>query len=250
MAIVKYLVVSDMHGNWEAFRTVLRAVRRKRFDATLVLGDLVGYGAAPNQVVAACRNLPGTVYRVRGNHDKVVAGLEDGSDFNEVALTAARWTRTKLQPVNQRHVRELPRGPLFVEETVAMCHGAPIDEDLYLFASSDAQEAFEQFPAWLTFFGHTHLPSMFVLHEGEVKGILLTGERGRIQLRPEYRYLINPGSIGQPRDRDPRAAYMIYDSDRQIVHWYRRPYDIGHAQQRIAGAGLPVSLAERLAYGV
>ena len=99
---MRYLVVSDMHGNWDALETVLRAVRRKRFDGTLLLGDLVGYGAAPNQVVEACRRLPGKIYRVRGNHDKVAAGLEDGSDFNEVALAAARWTRTKLKPANSR----------------------------------------------------------------------------------------------------------------------------------------------------
>jgi predicted phosphodiesterase len=246
---VRYLILSDMHANWDAFAAVLRRARRKHFDAVLVLGDLVGYGAAPNQVVEAVRRLAPRAYSVRGNHDKVVAGIDRGSNFNQTALAAALWTAERLTPSNLRYVRELPQGPLRVEPGLAICHGSPLDEDTYVFSDADAYEIFSGFPLPVTFFGHTHIPSLFSL-EGRSLGVrALRGRSGRIVLHPEGRYLVNPGSIGQPRDRDPRASYMTYDSERRVVHWYRVPYAIASAQARIRKAGLPVSLADRLAFG-
>lgn len=115
---MRFLILSDMHGNADAFGAVLRRVRRKRFDVVLVLGDLVGYGAGPNQVVDAVRELPGRMYAVRGNHDKVAAGLEDGSNFNHAALLAARWTTERLTATNLRYVQDLVKGPLETEEGV------------------------------------------------------------------------------------------------------------------------------------
>jgi predicted phosphodiesterase len=246
---VRYLILSDMHANWDAFETVLRRARRKRYEAVLVLGDLVGYGAAPNQVVEAVRRLGPRLFTVRGNHDKVVAGIDSGGNFNQTALTAAQWTTGRLTPGNLRYVRELPQGPLRVEEGVAICHGSPLDEDTYVFSDVDAWEIFSRYEMPVTFFGHTHIPSLFWL-EGRLLGVkALRGTSGRIVLSPGGRYLINPGSIGQPRDRDPRASYMIYDSKKRVVSWYRIPYPIGDAQSRIRKAGLPNSLADRLAVG-
>lgn len=246
---MRYLILSDMHANWDAFETVLRRARRKRCDAVLVLGDLVGYGGAPNQVVEAVRGLGPRLYAVRGNHDKVVTGIDSGGNFNQTALTAAQWTTGRLTAANLRYVRELPQGPLRVEEGLAICHGSPLDEDTYVFSDVDAWEIFSRFEMPVTFFGHTHIPSLFWL-EGRLLGVkALRGTSGRIALSPGGRYLINPGSIGQPRDRDPRAAYMIYDSARRVVNWYRVPYPIGEAQRRIRKAGLPNSLADRLAIG-
>ncbi|HEY0514409.1 MAG TPA: metallophosphoesterase family protein [Thermoanaerobaculia bacterium] len=246
---MRYLILSDMHANWEAFETVLRRARRKRYDAVLVLGDLVGYGAAPNQVVEAVRGLGPRLYTVRGNHDKVVSGIDSGGNFNQTALTAAQWTTGRLTAANLRYVRELPQGPLRVEEGLAICHGSPLDEDTYVFSDVDAWEIFSRFDMPVTFFGHTHIPSLFWL-EGRLLGVrALRGTSGRIALSPGGRYLINPGSIGQPRDRDPRAAYMVYDSERRVVNWYRIPYAIGEAQRRIRKAGLPSNLADRLAVG-
>ncbi|MGE0641105.1 MAG: metallophosphoesterase [Thermoanaerobaculia bacterium] len=244
-----YLILSDMHGNTDALSAVLRRVRRKKFDVTLVLGDLVGYGAGPNQVVEAIRDLPGVVYRIRGNHDKVVAGIEDGSNFNHAALTAARWTADHLTAANLRFVRELPQGPVTVPEGFSICHGSPLDEDTYVFSMYEAWEIFEQFPADLVFFGHTHVPSLFVHHGREIRVALLPGESGTITLEPDRRYLVNPGSIGQPRDRDPRAAYMTYDSVKKTIRWHRVSYAVERAQQRILKAGLPKILADRLAIG-
>jgi predicted phosphodiesterase len=246
---VRYLILSDMHANWDAFETVLRRARRKRYEAVLVLGDLVGYGAAPNQVVEAVRRMGPRLYTVRGNHDKVVAGIDSGGNFNQTALTAAQWTTGRLTPGNLRYVRELPQGPLRVEEGMAICHGSPLDEDTYVFSDVDAWEIFSRYEMPVTFFGHTHIPSLFWL-EGKLLGVkALRGTSGRIVLSPGGRYLINPGSIGQPRDRDPRASYMIYDSRKRVVTWYRIPYAIGEAQARIRKAGLPNSLADRLAVG-
>jgi len=246
---VRYLILSDMHANWDAFEIVLRRARRKRFDAVLVLGDLVGYGAAPNQVVEAVRAFAPRLYTVRGNHDKVVAGIDGGGNFNQTALLAAQWTAQRLTATNLRYVRNLPRGPIDVAPGLAICHGSPLDEDTYVFSDVDAFEIFSSFSVPVTFFGHTHIPSLFTLHGRKIGVTALRGTSGRILLHPEARYLINPGSIGQPRDRDPRAAYMTYDSDRRVVRWYRVPYAVGAAQGRIRKAGLPNMLAERLAVG-
>ncbi len=246
---MRYLILSDMHANWEAFAAVLRRARRKRFDAVLVLGDLVGYGAAPNQVVEAVRRLGPRLTVVRGNHDKVVAGIDSGGNFNQTALAAAQWTTGRLTAANLRYVRELPQGPVQVEEGLAICHGSPLDEDTYVFSDVDAWEIFSRFTVPVTFFGHTHIPSLFSL-EGRVLGVrALRGASGRITLAPEGRFLINPGSIGQPRDRDPRASYMTYDSERKVLRWHRIPYAVAEAQRRIRKAGLPGSLADRLAVG-
>lgn len=247
---MKYLVLSDMHANHVALRAVLRRVRRKRFDATLVLGDLVGYGAEPNQAVEAIRGLPGRVLTVRGNHDKVVAGIDSGESFNQVALTAARWTARHLTPPNLRYVRDLAMGPRQVEADLAICHGAPVDEDKYLFSDRDAAQVFSSWQVPVTFFGHTHVTSVFSLEGGGIRVRQLVGARGELELEPGARYLVNPGSIGQPRDGDPRASYMTYDSESGKVRWYRVEYPVAAAQARIRKAGLPGVLADRLGVGM
>lgn len=247
---MRYLIVSDMHGNCDAFDAVLRKLRRKRFDAVLVLGDLVGYGAGPNQVVEAVRGLAGAVHTVRGNHDKVIAGIENGANFNHVAQVAARWTADRLTPGNLRFVRELPQGPLDVGDGVMICHGSPLDEDAYVFSDYDAYEIFLATTAPVTFFGHTHVPSVFVLHPHGIDVGLLRGPSGEIEIQPGCRYLLNPGSVGQPRDRNAAASFMTYDSKRKVVHWHRLDYPIDRAQKRIVDVGLPKVLADRLAVGV
>lgn len=245
---MRYLILSDMHGNSEAFDAVLAQARPETFDQVLVLGDLVGYGAAPNEIVAAVRALP-NLSVVRGNHDKVVAGIDPGENFNQVALAAARWSARSLSETNLRYVAELPQGPREVAPDLGICHGSPLDEDTYVFSDYDAFEIFSVYSLPLTFFGHTHVPSVFTLGRRGIEVRALRGE-GSFLLEEGARYLVNPGSIGQPRDRDPRAAYMTYDAGQGLVSWFRLEYPVRKAQQRILDAGLPAVLAERLAVGV
>jgi predicted phosphodiesterase len=251
---VRYLIFSDIHGNLEAFRAVLAHAARKRRDAVLFLGDAVGYGAAPNQVVERLRAMGHKVQSVRGNHDRVVLDPEEGAVFfNTHARRAAFWSAEVLTPANRRYLEDLPVGPKVIEEGVAICHGSPADEDEYLFSEMEAQTAFRKLPAAVTFFGHSHVPCMFELtgNEGQesLVGVLLRGSRVVIDLDPARRYLINPGSVGQPRDRDPRASYAMYDSEMRRFTLYRVPYNVEAARKRILAAGLPHILADRLLHG-
>ena len=186
--------------------------------------------------------------RIRGNHDKVVTGVDDGSSFNHVALDAARWTADKLTPSHRQWLLSLPRGPLTVADGLAICHGSPLDEDQYVFTDFEAFQIFAAHAVPVTFFGHTHIPSVFVQTRERLIAAPLRDE-GTLDLDPGSRYLLNPGSIGQPRDRDPRAAFMTYDAARRRVRWYRVEYPVAKAQQRIRDAGLPAVLADRLEVG-
>jgi diadenosine tetraphosphatase ApaH/serine/threonine PP2A family protein phosphatase len=187
--------------------------------------------------------------RIRGNHDKVVSGLESGDNFNHAALAAARWTTEHLTPANLRFVRELPRGPVDLPEGFTICHGSPLDEDQYVFSIFEAWDILSSYPADLVFFGHTHVPSMFVMQGRETRVALLTGTSGTIRIEPGCRYLINPGSIGQPRDGNPLASFAMFDSETRTVSVYRVPYKLERAQRKILDAGLPRPLADRLALG-
>jgi predicted phosphodiesterase len=251
---VRYLVLSDIHGNLEALRAVLAHAARKRRDGILFLGDAVGYGGAPNQVVERLRKLRGAVTAVRGNHDRVSLDLSQGGYyFNAHARRAASWTGDMLTTANRRYLENIPIGPRRIEEGLAICHGSPADEDEYLFTEAEAHAAFGLTSAHVTFFGHSHIPSLFELSDRDgregVVGVLLRGTRVVIDLDPGRRYLLNPGSVGQPRDHDPRAAYGIFDSKARRFTLYRVPYDIEAARRRILSAGLPPMLADRLLQG-
>ncbi len=247
---MRYLILSDIHGNWDALAAVQRHLRGMDFGAVLVLGDLVGYGADPDRVVSMVRRLPEPVYIVRGNHDRVVADLSLAEGFNLAAQEAVRWTAEHLEESNLRYLSNLPPGPIQVAEDVAICHGSPLDEDDYLLSSGLAGEVFRLFPSPVTFFGHTHIPTAFVLHPNDHEVEALRVSKGAMTLDPERRFLLNPGSVGQPRDRDPRAAFMTYDSERREAEWHRVAYPVRRAQKRIVAAGLPPILAERLSLGV
>jgi len=251
---VRYLIISDIHGNLEAFRAVLAHAARKRRDAVLFLGDAVGYGAAPNQVTERLRQMGTGVIGVRGNHDRVVLDPASGAVFfNPHARTAARWSSEVLTPANRRYLEALPQGPRGVEKDLLICHGSPVDEDEYMFSEAEAETAFASVTESVTFFGHSHVPCMFergvVDGQESLVGMLLRGSRVVIDLDPSRSYLINPGSVGQPRDRDPRAAYGMYDSAARRFTLYRVPYNVEGARKRILAAGLPNVLADRLLHG-
>jgi predicted phosphodiesterase len=245
---VRYLVLSDIHGNRLALDAVLGHARGG-YDASVCCGDLVGYGAEPNEVVDWARaNLAACI---RGNHDKAAAGLEDLDWFNPAARQAALWTGQALTPENLEYLRALPRGPLDMQ-SFQIVHGSPLDEDDYLVSVTSALQLRNYLDRPVSLFGHTHLQGGFLVHRNG--GRRLTKPSGAadsevLELDSEAWYMINPGSVGQPRDGDPRAAYAVYDPDNRLVEFRRVPYDVRQAQKKILEAGLPELLAERLEVG-
>lgn len=250
---MRILLLSDIHANLEALDASLAAA--PSFDAVVNLGDLVGYGASPNEVTARSRDL-GKVF-VRGNHDKAVTGLLDLDDFNPMAAVAAIWTRNELSPENLDWLRALPQGPVSLPDfpQVQLVHGSPNDEDEYVVSLGDALAPLITLATPLTFFGHTHLQGGFFVNGSSADGFrpdyqtVGQPETVALHLKPDARYLINPGSVGQPRDGDWRAAFALFDTDAQVVHFHRTPYNLKDAQDRIFAAKLPSRLATRLAAG-
>jgi diadenosine tetraphosphatase ApaH/serine/threonine PP2A family protein phosphatase len=167
-----------------------------------------------------------------------------------VARRAVRWTEAALTRANRDYLSRLPQGPIEVAPGLFVCHGSPLDEDQYVISLEDAAGVFSNHAAKLTFFGHTHLPSCFSSNRGRLTSLTLEGSAATIELESGSRYLANPGSVGQPRDRDPRAAYFVYDAKSKLIDWRRCDYSIESAQRRILEAGLPEVLAHRLAVGV
>jgi len=246
---MRYLLISDIHSNLEALKSVLAFVRRKRIDKVACMGDIVGYGANPNQIIEALRKFKKRVV-IRGNHDKVAAGVENGEQFNQAALESAMWTRSKLTNGSRRFLQSLPQGPHPVDSLFVLAHGTPFDEDAYIFTDVDAIRSFQCLDGTdLCFFGHSHVACVFTLRGRRLNLKIPQGKATRIRLQPGTRYLINPGSVGQPRDREPTSGFGIYDSVQDSVMLYRIPYPVKKAQTKILNAGLPPALAYRLALG-
>jgi diadenosine tetraphosphatase ApaH/serine/threonine PP2A family protein phosphatase len=228
---------------------VLKFIQKKRIDDYIFLGDLVGYGASPNEVIQRILTLK-PLSIIRGNHDKAVCGLDSVQTFNPIAASAIHWTKKTITRKNLEFLAGLKQSPEIVYETITICHGAPFDEDYYIFGEFDAAEAFSYIQTPLCFFGHTHFPFVYAEKDGNVEGTFLEGNANEIKLERGVRYLINPGSVGQPRDRNPRAAFAVYDSEARIIKFYRVDYDIEEAKRKILDEKLPPALAERLSLGI
>lgn len=243
------LILSDIHANLTAFEAVL-AVAEGRWEQAVCLGDVVGYGPDPNETIERIVALGITT--IRGNHDKTGAGLEDSESFNPVARAAVDWTHHQLTPENLRWLRELPPGPL-VRDGLVFVHGALDDEDEYVFSPDVAARGLEASPAPVTLFGHTHVQGGFLMRNTRVETLRPPVRPGTgftpLALEHGVRYLLNPGSVGQPRDGDPRAAFAILDTGRQVFEFWRVPYDVEGVQKRMEEAGLPEPLVLRLAFG-
>jgi len=244
---VRYLVISDIHANLHAFDAVMADASREDYDAILCLGDLVGYGADPGEVIDKVLAL-NPAGLIRGNHDKVCAGLEPAVLFNDVARQSVEWTMKVLTAEQSTALAELRKGPQLIGTAVEICHGAPFDEDHYVFDGGDAGRAIDAASARICLFGHTHLPAVYTTVGDPAR----TGEGLRddeLALPKAGPVLINVGSVGQPRDGDPRAAYGLLDLERNSMRLRRVTYDIPGAQKKIIKAGLPEWLAIRLAKG-
>jgi diadenosine tetraphosphatase ApaH/serine/threonine PP2A family protein phosphatase len=249
---MRALILSDIHGNLEALTAVLEAAGS--YDELWNLGDVVGYGGAPNQVIERIRPLANL--NVRGNHDRVCGGLTSSLGFNSVARAAALWTHDELTPKNLAWLNAMPQGPLHPTlEGVSCAHGSPLDEDQYILNVRDAWAPLQQMTTAITFFGHTHIQGGFAQNGPRWHEIYPKyhsrndGDSWTLELPAGTRHLINPGSVGQPRDYDWRAAFALYDSETNCVTFRRVPYDVTTSQGRILMAGLPERLATRLREG-
>ena len=246
---MRTLVLSDLHANLTALQASLQAVEGK-WDGVVCLGDVVGYGPDPVIVSEKIRELTKEV--IRGNHDKAVAGVMSSDDFNPVAKLAVDWTREVLSPELLEWLAGLPAGPRKAEGVV-MIHGAFQDEDEYVFTPAQALEGLLDSSTTLSFFGHTHHQGGFSYYQSDIEVLALRPRQSEtfcaLHLEPGYKYLLNPGSIGQPRDGDPRAAFAIADFEHNVVEFWRVPYDIPAVQNRMRQASLPEPLIHRLTLG-
>lgn len=246
---MRYLILSDIHANLTALDAALAAAKG-RWDGAACLGDLVGYGPQPNEVVERVRSLGGVT--IRGNHDKAVSGLVDAEDFNPLARSATLWTRDQLHPANLEYLETLPKGPLTIDG-FSILHGALHDEDEYVFGPTQALEGLLEASSPVSFFGHTHIQGGFTLKDDQVIVLHPQPSAGNpfslLPIDSGATYLVNPGSVGQPRDGDPRAAFAIADLENRAVELWRVPYDIEDVQNRMTQAGLPEPLILRLSFG-
>jgi predicted phosphodiesterase len=246
---MRILVLSDLHSNATALDAVLDSAK-DRWDLSVCLGDVVGYGPDPNEVTAQLREL-GT-QTIRGNHDKAVTGLMVTDDFNPVAKAAVDWTRAQLKPDHLAWLAALPQGPLETDGIV-LVHGAFQDEDEYVFTPAQALDGLLDSAAEVTFFGHTHHQGGFSYQDSQLEVLQIRPRPSEsfaaLRIELPRRYLLNPGSIGQPRDGDPRAAFSIADLEHQVVEFWRVPYDISVVQKRMRTARLPEPLIQRLSVG-
>ncbi|HEV8385902.1 MAG TPA: metallophosphoesterase family protein [Candidatus Acidoferrales bacterium] len=246
---MRYLILSDIHANQTALEAALAAMQG-RWDKAVCLGDVVGYGPDPNEVIDRVRGLVAAC--IRGNHDKASCGLDSAEDFNPVARRAALWTREQLTAENLAYLQNLPQGPVEVDG-ITLMHGAWEDEDEYVFSPAQALDGLLGPPTMVSFFGHTHFQGGFSFVDNTLEVIQLRPAEGTsfaaMQVNSKTRYLLNPGSVGQPRDGDPRAAFALADLEHNVVEFWRVPYNIEAVQSRMSEAGLPEPLVMRLAYG-
>lgn len=250
---MRALLLSDIHANLEALNAVLEAT--EPYDVLWNLGDVVGYGASPNEVIEIVRPL--AQMNVRGNHDRVCCGLASALGFNPVARAAANWTHDEMTDTNREWLATAAKGPLQPEGApgVVLAHGSPLNEDQYILTMRDAWAPLQQSGVTITFIGHTHVQGGFCQQNEQWQELRPRygggneAESWTLSLEEGVRYLINPGSVGQPRDYDWRAAFAIYDTEAAEIVFHRVPYDLTAAQGRILMADLPEKLALRLREG-
>ena len=244
---MRVLIVSDIHSNYVALETVLAVAGS--FDQLWNLGDTIGYGPRPNECIATVSAADAIM--IGGNHDLACLGKVDLSDFNPDARAANIWNGQQLEPGNRAAIEVLPP-TLEVDERFLLAHGSPREPVWeYLLSLPQAEENFQLFEHQVCLIGHSHVPLIFRKHpDGTIDGPALASADLLLELAPGYRYFLNPGSVGQPRNQDPRAHYALLDTDDGIVQFKRVEYDIAQTQRQMREAKLPPALIRRLEYGM
>jgi len=247
---VRYLILSDIHANLEGLEKCL-ATAAGKYDEIICLGDLVGYGPDPNAVIVRVREISKVI--IRGNHDKACCGITDAAEFNPLARIATDWTRATLTPEHTEFLRALPSGPLVID-WFEIVHGSPADEDEYILGPGQALPALREMTVQAVLFGHTHYQGGFMTTPaGRFQSIRCQfkddSQTVNLALEDGGRYLINPGSVGQPRDGDWRASFALIDRDSRHIEYYRVEYDLPATQAKMRAAGLPDPLVRRLELG-
>ncbi|MCJ7735520.1 MAG: metallophosphatase family protein [Anaerolineales bacterium] len=241
---MKVLVISDIHGNRTALEAVLDAAGK--VGAVWCLGDIIGYGPDPNDCVSIIRDIPNLVC-LRGNHDSAAIGLTEKGKFNFSAQIVLEWTADQLNPVHRQYLQSL--SPQAEVDDVTLVHGSPRDPVWeYIMDVYTATANFDYFTTNYCFVGHSHLPVLYYKKEGKDLANVTFVYPGDSTPLPD-RSIVNPGSVGQPRDHDPRAAYTIFDTVKKTWTQYRIPYDITDVQARMTEAGLPIEYVQRLDMG-
>ena len=240
--IMKYAIISDIHSNLEALERVLEEIKNREADQVICLGDVVGYGADPSKCLKLLRETADEI--IMGNHDRAIEDVLLRDSFTDWAREAIEWTAGVLTESEKKLIREFTPIVIDSKADVTWTHGSahePIKFH-YIFTPSDADSSFKKLETSFCFFGHTHVPSLFSEKSGESQYL----PAGVYRLHKGERYLINPGSVGQPRDRNPKLGFAFFDSEELVLEIMRLDYDNQNAAQKIRKAGLPAYLAERL----
>ncbi len=239
---MKYAIIADIHGNLDAFQVVLEDIRAQKATHVVCLGDVVGYNAQPKECLDIVRQM--NIPCVKGNHDEYCSTENHLDGFNPHAAEAVHWTRAQLSEEDKRWLRELKYSRMAANFTMVHATLDAPERWGYVFDKLAAAASFPYQNTQMCFFGHTHVPVAF-MRDTVVRG----GTYSKFKVDPSKKYFINVGAVGQPRDNNPKSAYVIYDMDAQTIELRRLEYDIASAQKKILDAGLPERLAERLAFG-
>lgn len=240
---MRYGIFSDIHSNLPALETVLDAYRKEKIDRYFCVGDIVGYAANPIECIEAVKEL-NPVF-VAGNHDFAVVDLKDIQYFNPIAQEAIFWTKSVLRDEEKEFLRILPL--VYEEEGFSLVHATLDNPQEFDYLSNEivAKRTFELMKNNLLFVGHTHIVGTFIQEDN----LISYSQEEEMQLSSNKRYIVNVGSIGQPRDRNPKPSFCIFDSDARTIEIKRIGYNVAEAQKRIIEAGLPSFLADRLLIG-
>ena len=247
---MRYLILSDIHSNQEALEACVHRAKEAGYDSVLCCGDIVGYGPSPLEAIDGIRGL--NAITIRGNHDRVAAGLDEATQFNPHARRAVYWTRSVLPDSYRDYLVNLPMGPLDITAEAQLVHGAVSHEDDYIFTEADADENFLLTDKPITFFGHSHFPVVFC-SDGAGNSVQAASyefdEFIAVKCEHGKKLFVNPGSVGQPRDGDSRASFAIWDENRGRMEFYRVEYDVKLTQDKMRAVELPTYLIDRLAHG-